>query len=268
MRGTVIVCIFSFQLFLYFSVYRLFVGGYWPIRIVSIRLIEENKNFENIISTLYYLDFIISGGEMHWKTRLKPINKQMTLILRHLFDATISKKKNVIKYHKYIHSTFDSFVKQKTSLKLNYGMLQATNPDFVDLFMNPRLKFDAAQDIASIESIVKSPDCGMPMNLPKQEVLNIFVNVEELTLTLLPIQPSKIYPIPLLSLLSIIKSHPAMEMVSLMLGSGWSRYISAIDSVYASSLEMNMKSKYENAGYDIHLEEQDRQMYCVIKRKS
>ena len=54
-----------FDLINLFVLYRLIFGGYWLIKIASIRLIEDDKKFERIIGALYYLDMAISGMDMY-----------------------------------------------------------------------------------------------------------------------------------------------------------------------------------------------------------
>ena len=234
------------------------MGGYWPIRITSIRLIEETKNFKLIIGALYYLDAALSGRNM---MNRREVNKKWTGIIKDLFAQTTSEKvENTKKYDNYVYSSFDCFVKHKTKLVFNLECLLCCNLNFRNLVLGQLLKISGWEDIALIKEMLKN---RMDMNLPKKQVLTIFHNVQQLELDL------NNYPylhvISLSSLLSNIRSHPSLKMVGITLGYG--RYNDSLRSLYSYALSPEMRRKYENAGYNIHLEERMGDIYCVIKRK-
>ena len=218
------------------------MGGYWSIRITSIRLIQDNKCFELIVGALYCLDNAISRSIYGIKWDNKFIG-----IIRHLFDVKKAKNgEDIMKYDNYIYSTFDCFVKQKRKMMLRMGDLEGCYTDLRNLIFGEIKKIDASDDIARMKTIVNGADDD---NLPKQELLIIFDNVQELMVHLF--HRGYFYPISLLSLLSIIKSHPSMEMVNIYLGSA--KHNDLIRSLY--SLSSSLKAKYKNAGYSIHLRE-------------
>ena len=239
---------------------RLFFGGYWPIRIISIRLIKESQNFQVIIGALYYLDMAISGMEMY----VIKFNIKWIGIIKDLFDFIISEKEeNILKYDNYIYSTFKCFVKQKTKLVFVPDALSFGNIDFRNLIMGQLVKTDANEEIERMKGMI----CDInDSNLPKKQVLTIFENVQQLDLDLY--EEDGLYIISLLSLLSNIISHSSLKMVRIRLG--YYKYNWKIRSLYSISKEM--ERKYENVGYNIHLNEKkidgDVYIYCVIKIKS
>ena len=231
--------------------------------ITSIRLIDGNRNFESIIGALHYLDLAISGMEMDGMTA----NKKWIGMIKHLFDTRIcNKQENGKKYDAYIYSTFESFVKHKRRLAFNMLTLSYNcDTHFRNLFMDPMASIDLSQDIATIKSMVNSIDYT---NLPKKEVLRIFENVRRLEIWTYLNGFDEMYIISLSSLLSVIESYPSLQIV--IIGLGNKKYASKIRVLY--SLSNEIKTEYENAGYDIHLEEKDREdknifISCVIKRK-
>ena len=223
-------------------------------------MIEDNKNFEHVIGALYYLDMMISAMDTQYTTAdIKWIG-----IIKHLFDFVISEKKqDIMKYDNYIHSTFECFIKQIRRLRLSLRDLSYCDADFANLIMGQIEMIDAAQDIETIKSMVNGTDNA---NLPKKEVLKIFENVEEFELYL--DFHGDLYVISLSSLLSIIRLHPSIRMVKVVLG--YPKYISKIQSVY--SLSMEIKTKYRNAGFNIYLKQEQQEykkiwIYCMIERE-
>ena len=203
---------------------------------------------------MYYLDLVISGRDI----ADIEVNAEWIAIIKHLFGKKISENPQIIsKYDDYIFSTFECFIKQKDELRFDMYWLSVCDTDFVNLIMNELIKIDARQDIATMKVVVNGED---DTNLPKKEVLSIFENVQILELDLF--DPDYLYIISLSSLLSIIISHPSMEMVRILLGHH--TYNHKLRSLY--SLSMEMKIKYENVGYTIDLKEEQQYIVCVIKR--
>ena len=229
------------------------MGGYWSMRITSIRLIDGTKNFQSIIGALYYLDLAISGLEM----RGIKAGKKWIDIIKHLFNVRTSKKEqDITKYDNYIYSIFNSFVKQKRKLKFNIYRLSGCNRDFRNVIMGKFVKFDG-----SIKSMVNDRDNA---NLPKKELFTIFDNVDEMELNLY--HPDYLYPISLVSLLSIIKSNPSLQKVVRII-LGYYKDESKIRSLYSISRDCDFDSKiqtaYQNAGYSIIYYD----LYCYIKKR-
>ena len=237
-------------------------GGYWPIQIISIRLIKQAKKFQVIIGALYYLDIAISTswGYGDAENMIK-VNPQWIGIIKDLFDFIISQKEeNIGKYDNYIFSTFKCFVEHKRKLMIGLDDLLLFNKDFRNLIMGQLMSTHYEKDsISKMKGMITDIN---DMNLPKKQFLTIFHNLQQLELYLS--SNLYFYIISLSSLSSIIKSHPSLKMVRIDLGYG-----SKIRSLY--SLSEEMKKRYEHVGYNIHLEEEWRYgrvyNFCVIKRK-
>merc|ERR1712228_605586 len=60
---------------------RLFIGGFWRIRVQSVKLLETKQNFAEFIAPLYYLDEMLTGANM---TELK-YPKNAKGVIKHLF---------------------------------------------------------------------------------------------------------------------------------------------------------------------------------------
>ena len=60
--------------------HRLFMGGYYPVHIESIRLIKSNKNFKAVMKALSCLDVVMSDRvkEEYWDS----ITDEHVLILQ------------------------------------------------------------------------------------------------------------------------------------------------------------------------------------------
>ena len=173
------------------------------------------------------------------------------------------KAENIRKYDNYIYSTLKCFVKHKQELKFGMVWLSGGNVDVLNLIMGELVEIDPRkEDIVKMKGMINDKN---DINLPKKQVLTIFYNVQRLSLDL----SGKIRVNLSLLSLSIIKSHASLKMVTIKLG--YPKYNDIIYSLYALSKEM--KRKYENVGYNIHLEERqtanDRVwIFCVIERKS
>ena len=250
--------------------HRLFFGGFWPIRITSMRLIQETKNFEIVIGALYFLDMTVSGINV----KDIEINKKWIGMIQHLFDSMLPNKEEIIgKYDNYIYSTFRCFVKQKRKMVFNMSNLWSCgSEDFRNLIMGELVKINTEADKSKVEEMVKDIN---DINLPRKQVLSTFHNVEQLVLELESHQSlydgnNYVFIISLSSLLQIIKSYPLLQMVRIAWRPSWE--YSMIHSLYSLSIDSEMKLKYDNAGYSIHLKERKGPhgkfyIHCVIKKK-
>eukprot|EP01084_Bolivina_argentea_P085065 153774_1 len=95
---------------------RLFFGGWWCIRIDSIRVRSTNQNFEIYIKSLYCLDLLITGSNIK-----KSVSKDNFLIIKHLIDNYLCKE-TTAKFEHYVHATFQCFVESKKQIVLETHM--------------------------------------------------------------------------------------------------------------------------------------------------
>ena len=172
-----------------------------------------------------------------------------------------------MRYDKYIYSTFECLIKHKKRLSLFPTCL--SDSDVTNLIMGEMVKSDGEdlEDIATIKSMIHGDYSDYSSNFPKKKVLMMFENIRELTLRISVYDG--LYIISLSSLLSIIRSHRSLQQIRIIWGDSAYWYNSKIYPLYALSMEM--KSKYQNAGFDIRLEKQgdvnDTWYDCVIERQ-
>eukprot|EP01084_Bolivina_argentea_P207028 353320_1 len=110
---------------------RLFFGGFYPIKLVSVRIRNTKQNFEEFIYRLYYLDTCLTGGD---QKKLK-INKNEISAIKHLFFK-ILKKPTKHSVDKYIYNTFLAFVQSKKQIILDLHKLYEANNPFIDILMH------------------------------------------------------------------------------------------------------------------------------------
>ena len=90
---------------------RLLFGGYYPIGVISIRLIQESKNFEYIIILLCALDSLTSDAQQipYWKFMEKLEAEHIDILVDLTEDVGNGEKEK--KYDDYIYQTFHYFIK-------------------------------------------------------------------------------------------------------------------------------------------------------------
>ena len=86
---------------------RLFFGGFYPIKLENLRLIETKQNFQQFIDPLWYFDAMITGGTLE---DIK-IRKEDVLIIKHLINDSLNRNNNKktttsTTFDKYIYDTF------------------------------------------------------------------------------------------------------------------------------------------------------------------
>ena len=251
-------CCICFALFLYkvftfvYTINRLFFGGFKCIAIQSIRLMQNNKNFEQLIKILYCFDSITSGIDIDYELG-KKITKSDVNILKHLFDIKCSKQDSR-KYDGYIYQTYQCFIKHKQQIHINMWFIEDINEDMRNLIIHP-IKND-------YESVVRS--CGDVTNLFRKKLLEIFHYATKIVFDLSSL--SFRYRISLESLLSIIEKSSVEEIVLVL---GKQEYYNKLCSIYPLSEEL--KERYNKANYNISDLKQNagsnnKYVVCVIRK--
>ena len=208
---------------------RLFFGGYYLIQIESIRVIESRSNFQLIITALYYLDTILSGGGSKDSIDLKMIKTKHIEIIQDLINGT---RKNVnILNDKYIQETFSCFRDGKRSITLNITSVPHWKREIKDLIM---YKID--------EDWYKQRDDGDMSNLFKRELIDTFPNLKELTIK----TNGRHYTFSLSSLLSIITGSSLNKII---LELAEQDYYNNIKKLYGIS--SMLRRAYNSVNYEI-----------------
>ena len=89
-------------------------------------------NYQQFITSLYYLDNMLNGGEMH---NLE-IKKSGVITIRNLINKSLNKAVTKT-YDSYLCSTFKAFCLSKTQLIFDLHKLDSANNKMRELIMNP-----------------------------------------------------------------------------------------------------------------------------------
>ena len=132
MKGVnIFVLCFQFTIVITFSIYRLYVGGFQPIVVESIRVKHGNKNYKQFIKALCYLDASLTGASMGELD----VGKKDIIIISSLF-AWIKGGYTDKKLDEYIYKTFQAFINNKKQITIALDALSyAKNKDMIDLIL-------------------------------------------------------------------------------------------------------------------------------------
>eukprot|EP01084_Bolivina_argentea_P063326 115665_1 len=145
---------------------RLFIGGFYYMKIESVRVRATNDNYEKIIRSLCYLDIIITGGNEYMVKRSK-IGKNGVLVIENLFNHALNKETSIT-LDRYIYDSFASFTHNKTQIVLDFHGLKHANKEIRDLIVH---------EFKSTKTAKKKS------NLLRLEMLLIFKNVNTIIIT-------------------------------------------------------------------------------------
>merc|ERR1712228_916667 len=98
---------------------RLFIGGFWRIRVESIRLTKTKTNFETFFVSLFYFDAMVTA-----KAHLDDlkINNNQRGVIKSLIKWRLEQKKDP-KMNEYLYQTFDAYTKNKKQIEIDYYYL-------------------------------------------------------------------------------------------------------------------------------------------------
>ena len=103
---------------------RLWIAGYFPLRIVSIVMVLTAKNYQNAMRSLYLFDAMISGVEQHYKDGMKANESDCDLI-RNLMEWTLNGgdcgSSNI---DSYLKKEWKLFLIKKNEIKLRLYQLK------------------------------------------------------------------------------------------------------------------------------------------------
>merc|ERR1712228_122903 len=137
---------------------RLFIGGFWRIRVQSIRLLQTKQNFESFIKPLYYLDAMLTANDNMFD--LKPGNNAKRVI-EHFFKWKKGQNPQP-KMDKYLYETFEAFIRNKEHIMINLWNLSHAKESMYKLIMH------------SIEGGKELKDDTDKTNLIRNEIAAIF----------------------------------------------------------------------------------------------
>ena len=184
--------------------HRLFMGGFYPMGVESVRLIRSNKNFEEIMTALSCLDMMMST-EIYpgfWKK----IKQKHVKIVKHLFSKSAAENQ----FDEYIYETFECFIRSKQQIIVNVPdlNLEEVNDEMRKLMMH-RIEPD---EKAKSGRNGYGPRRGEDMtNLIKKEFLNTFKYVKKIQFNIC--DHYNLYRIGLGSLLKIMNGTQIQEVI-------------------------------------------------------
>merc|ERR1712228_1153518 len=98
---------------------RLFIGGFWRIKVQSIRLTKTKENFKTFFVSLFYFDAMVTAKA--GMNNLK-INSNQSGVIKSLIKWRLEQKKDS-KMNEYLYQTFDAYTKNKKQIEIDYYYL-------------------------------------------------------------------------------------------------------------------------------------------------
>eukprot|EP01084_Bolivina_argentea_P168725 292538_1 len=111
---------------------RIFVGGFYYMKIQSVRVRSTKQNFECIFNAIYCLENMLHGGQQHG---IEATDKH-AIVIKNLFAKVLNTwtTQTFYAYDKYIYDTFSAFSKHLRIISLNLFELHHNN--ISDTFRN------------------------------------------------------------------------------------------------------------------------------------
>eukprot|EP01084_Bolivina_argentea_P282514 483604_1 len=177
---------------------RLFFGGGYKIRIQSLSIIRNKRNFEPYYHALYLFDCMVSGANMQGaKIKINPTDYR---ILSSLISGQLGKGINH-KIHSYIVSTFSVFCFKKSQIIFDMNQLDwyFRKSNLCHLLFN---------------NIVEDGHCNNN-NILKANVFDLFQNAKKIIIFTTDKRGITTYSFALKSLLAVINSSLTWKLIAI-----------------------------------------------------
>eukprot|EP01083_Nonionella_stella_P041659 112866_1 len=187
---------------------RLFFGGYHPLRVVSVRLIETKQNFAPIIYLFNYFDKMVSGAtrmDMRSTMKITPADK---IMLRQLLDHVLGNSAST-QYDPYIISSFECFCHSKEQIALNLWSLYEINNIDDGKIRNMILHPLAVRD----QTDEKKRGDDDTNNLVRHEIFKVFTNLKRIAIASTLLSGKASCSISLVGLLSLFDVSKLLQQV-------------------------------------------------------
>eukprot|EP01083_Nonionella_stella_P015938 44583_1 len=172
----------------------LFFGGYYRIRIESIRNISTCENFKKYIKPLFYFDEMINGSDALGSGK-DTISKRDLKVLQSLIEIECSAI-NEQRMEPYVMKTFHLFCLKKTQIIINLC--------FMDLYfksLSPLLMKDIERDTVDVANWRNDMSSN---NLFKRTIFSLFRNLKEIIIYTTANMVDLVFSFSLKSLFSLI----------------------------------------------------------------
>ena len=211
---------------------RLFIGGFWRIRVETVRLIKTRQNFQTFIHPLFYFDAMVTANvEMK---ELKISKKQIGIIQSLIKWKLGQKSANGV--DEYLIKTFEGYTENKQQIEINLFYLSMARKSMAKFIVHS-LKTRKQ----------KIEDENRKVNLLQPGISQIFPNVK--TVHINAGFGLYQYQFSLLAFLKLIQMTKWQQVIIKAEGSvikDWIFYLWASEG-------QSIRNKYDSAGYDIDL---------------
>eukprot|EP01084_Bolivina_argentea_P034317 63511_1 len=177
---------------------RLTFGGSYPMQIQGIRLLKTKQCYNVFFEPLFRFDAIVSGLDLDFDW-----NKQyITIIKKFIIYANDPTQPSP--FDQYITDTFVGYLHNKQSLSFNLASIDGFVPDELK-----NLMFYSVHGVRDRKQTVYV-DKGDNTNLPRAEILNIFVNLRHVIIHTVDERGKTTYQISLPQLVTKVKNAKCM----------------------------------------------------------
>merc|ERR1712228_871055 len=211
---------------------RLFIGGFWRIRVQSIKLLKTKQNFSNFIAPLYYLDAMITGAYDFPK-----YPKNAKGVIDHLFQYKLGQNPEA-KMDNYLYETFDAFVQNKEHIVIDLLFLRNAKESMYKLITH------------SIEQGEELKDDSDKTNLIQSVFAAIFKKAETVYID------ATLCSFSLIGFLCVLQES---EWQKVIIKAGW------ISDLWQSSKRACIEQKYSSKMYKISHVEKNEHIVVVVR---
>lgn len=243
MNGMNNLCFYPF-LFSNIIIFRLFIGGFWRIKVESIRLTKTKTNFETFFVALFYFDAMVTATSA--MSSLK-INSNQRGVIKSLIKWRLEQKKDP-KMNEYLYQTFEAYTKNKKQIEIDLWNLGQAKESMYNLIVH------------SLEQDTKPKDENDTVNLLRPELAKIFQNVKTVHIDTASAWGQ--YPFSLIAFLRLIQSTKWQHIT--IKAYGGNNWISALWKASESSI----KNQFYSASYDIGYDHDEDGSQLVIEKYS
>merc|ERR1712228_856694 len=206
---------------------RLFIGGFYRIRVQSIKLLKTKQNFAQFIAPLYYLDCMVTAKSFDpvWG-ETKP-GKNAKGIIDHLFKYKLAQKPE-LKMDSYLYETFDGYTRNKEHIQIYLDDLSKAKQSMRKLIIHSieeGKKFFRADNDKT--------------NLLKNDICAIFPNIKTVYIA------AGFYSFSLIGFLSVLQ---ASEWQNVTIRGWW------MSKLWQSSKRALIDKEYQSNDYQIEYE--------------
>ena len=228
----------------------LFFGGFYRIKVVTLRIIETKRNMEKFVSAIFEFDHALSGG---WPSKKV---QDVFLIVHNLINIRLKKKSKKVILPPFIIDCFHAFVENKKQIVFDlYHLFKFGNPNINKLLFHCKT---LDQRDANKEFKRSDDDSN---NLVRSETFVLFRKVRRLIIQSTFNESSFSF-----SLLAFLNSISGTNLDEIIIKSDENWGNCWIKSVWDSDEEI-LKNKYTARGYEIKIKREEGEYNLRINKQ-